>query len=224
MISTRVFILLIFVNICIIRETWTDEIENSEVIQKKGKINEENLEIKPHHVKSNPIFRKNRNKKTAHNPRKNEIEEFFVKVEDSLGKFKNGNIKNSEELFSIENLRDLIGDGKYLIIFDCKRPSYMDLKGRKNNIKSAEVLRELKLTSNCSTTDNLWLQNGEIYSPKTYDHKNMSLAQIDLPFRQLANYFKELNICNEFMQFIKHPGYFLRNYKKPNMCQTGIFH
>lgn len=147
------------------------------------------------------------------NPRRLEIDEFLGKLRESLSKQHGSNGLE----FTYEQIKSMIGDGYHLIVFDCKLPSYMDLR-RKAHIKSDETLSQLNSRSNCSNDDNIWLEHGSELSPVTYNHKTRSLTSPVLPFSKLLSYVVRLDICNDFMRFMRHPGYFARNYRKPGVC------
>lgn len=159
------------------------------------------------------VVRKSRPKKPAFNPRQQEVDEFFDKLKKAVSKLDQA---TSIE-FDNQQVEKLLGEGIHLIVFDCNRPSYMDLR-RKTNIKLTEVIENLKSRASCSPDDNMWLDMADSHSPITYNHKTKSLTQPALPFRDLTAYFIRLDLCDDFMKFLRHPGYYIRSYRKPSVC------
>lgn len=152
------------------------------------------------------------------NPRQPEIDEFFAKYRESLSKHHD----TPSPSFSHDEIRSLLGDGVHLVVFDCLLPSYMDLR-RKTHIKSSDILDELSSNqrANCSRDDdNIWhVSAGPPNSFLTYNYKSRTLSiSPPLPMSDLVDYFRRLGICNEFMRFVRHPGYFVRHYRKPAVC------
>lgn len=156
---------------------------------------------------------KSTSKKPTFNPRSQEIVEFFEKLRREYRK-----LETTHE-FNLDQLEKLLGHGQHLIVFDCKRPGYLDLR-RKAQIKSPEVMDQLRSWANCSTSDNIWLTNGDLYSPATYNHMTKTISRPPLPFRELITYFNRLDLCHDLMRFLRHPGYFTRSYRKPLVCSS----
>lgn len=147
--------------------------------------------------------------------RKNEIDSFFSKLETASKKGE----KQLEE-FTVDKIRSLIGDGNHLIVFDCQNPSYMKNKKAQNLPK--ELAKQIKIKNNCSLeVDNLWHVGSDSSSLTTFNVKSKSLSKPQLPFKKLTMHFMNLNMCDDFMKFMKHPGYFLKIYKKPTVCLNG---
>lgn len=147
--------------------------------------------------------------------RKNETDSLIRNIKKAKKKLKD----KSPKEFKTSQIRDLIGDGNHVILFDCAHPSYIDSRGKTTRIHSfkKDLLNEIKISNNCSLDDNLWHNNSSL---STYNVKAKSLS--NLPFQELISYFLALNLCDDFMSYIKHPGYFVTNYKKPQICSKSI--
>lgn len=148
------------------------------------------------------------------NPRRQEIDEFMATYRAALN---NENLDNSDSL--AREVERLIEDAANLIVFDCSRPSYMDLK-RKTHIKSNQLLAELHARANCSKrhSSNIWVYEGDPFLPVTYNFRTRTLTSPPLHTRQLIPYFVRLDRCHQFMRFLRHPGYFIRGYRKSSVC------
>lgn len=149
-----------------------------------------------------------------------EVNEFYQKLNKSMmNSFKIQNLSDETIEKLLDKFRHLVGDGKYAIIFDCKNPSYLNLESKRIELKSSKILKDLRKNDNCTKNDEkLWHYNGIKSYISTYDFETKSLSTILLPFGPILQFFYRLDVCHDFMKLMKHPGYYLKNYKKPVEC------
>lgn len=154
--------------------------------------------------------------------RVNEVKAFYKKLNESLVKLSRVANFSSEAIDSLaEKFQALIGEGQHLILFNCKNPSFINYEGKLVQIKPNKMVKSLKKKDNCSDADNIWHYAGLRSFISTYDLKNKSLSLYVLPFGSLSQFFYRLEMCHEFMRFMRHPGYFLKSFKKPIECQKS---
>lgn len=145
---------------------------------------------------------------------------FAKKFNDSLWKHMKTDGAPEPKIKEVYNkITNLIGNGNYLIVFDCKQPSYIDSELKTVPIKTPKLLSELKKQDNCSTkSDNLWHYHGDKNFLTTFNLKTKNFTSNLLPFDGLIDFFSKLEMCDEFMKHMKHPAYFKKNFKKPAEC------
>lgn len=157
-------------------------------------------------------------KRTKLDKRKLEIISFNKQFNESL---QNMNTEKTKEINSkiFNRIKNIIGKGDLLILFDCNSPSYYDFENKLVKIKSKKMIKQLKSSDNCSEeSDNLWHFHGNKSMISTFDFKTKNLSSSVLPFNQFMSFFKDLNLCDDFMKLMKHPAYFDDEYKKPTEC------
>lgn len=113
---------------------------------------------------------------------------------------------------------DTFGDGFSFIIFDCKEPSILHPKKEKNfflkKLNDTLFSLVLKKTGRCDD-DNIW-RNSASNNFLTFDAKGLGLGFSPSP--RLLTLMKIKDICDDYMKFLYHPGYYLKNYAKPDQC------
>lgn len=129
----------------------------------------------------------------------------------------------------------LFGNGYSLILFDCDNPSYLFPKAKKPStvetvqLSTAQIKLAFKKMGRCGN-DGVWRRlSGNMQQTKhadlaklnylTYDVKTNGLGYS--PSIDLLKIMRIKGLCDEFMKFSYHPGYFLHDYKKPPECAGG---
>ena len=161
---------------------------------------------------------KNDEKQNFVNYRLKEMENFHKKVRRSLKKIaKKENITNFNQVY--EKIKNHTGNGFYAIVFNCSSPSIVESRSKIRSLPD-NVIKNLKMNDKCNKNDNLWRYNGEDGYVTTYDISKKTLTDNVLPFETLILIFNQLDMCREFLIFIRHPVYFTKKYRKPSECQN----
>lgn len=117
---------------------------------------------------------------------------------------------------------ETFGDGFSFIIFDCKDPSILHpCKNKKPYLKKLnDTLFSivLKKIGRCSH-DNIW-RNSENDNFLTFDAKGLGLGFS--PSSRLLTLMKIKNLCDDYMKYLFHPGYYLKNFTKPKQCTSDL--
>lgn len=146
------------------------------------------------------------------------MQNFHEKIRRSLKKIAlKENITNYNEVY--EKIKNHTGNGFYAIVFNCSSPSVVDSRSKIKHLSDNDI-KTLKLNDKCNKTDNLWRFNGEDGFVTTYDLSKKTLTDSVLPFETLYQIFNQLDMCREFLIFIRHPVFFTKKYKKPTECQN----
>jgi hypothetical protein len=158
--------------------------------------------------------------KTTYNPRKQEIRDFMAIYKNKTNNW----ATSTRNGFDRKQIKKLIGSGSHLVVFSCEKPGYLDMR-RKTRFKDPKILLELNKTAICKSPEKrldrgLWLEGGDENSLVTYDYQKITLSRPRLPMNRLIQYFSEIDLCDDFMKFMRHPGYFVRNFPKPAQCKV----
>ncbi|CAF0877604.1 unnamed protein product [Brachionus calyciflorus] len=124
---------------------------------------------------------------------------------------------------------DTFGDGYSFIIFDCKEPSILHPTNQLNKpllekLNSSLFNIVLKKVGHCSE-DNIWRQGkkpDDKSEPEfflTFDAKGQGLGFS--PSIKLLKIMKIKGMCDDYMKYLYHPAYYLKNYKKPEQCTSS---
>ncbi|CAF0866359.1 unnamed protein product [Brachionus calyciflorus] len=194
--------------------------------QKRGKIrdkpkNERKSNTKNDRNKSKKTDSKKKNinsddEKKIIEYRQNEAKKFYKKIEDSLNKVaKEEKIDDVKEVYN--RIKNHTGNGFYALVFNCTSPSYIDINSKAKKLSSDQI-KILQSQDKCNTKDNLWRFNGQDEFVTTFDNKEKSLSDNVLPYETLIALFNQLDMCREFLIYIRHPVYFTKKYKKPTDC------
>ncbi|RNA23097.1 Sodium-dependent phosphate transport 2B [Brachionus plicatilis] len=152
----------------------------------------------------------------AINYRLGEAEKFYKKIKITLKKIaKKENITNVNEVF--DKIKNHTGNGFYAIVFNCSSPSVVDIHSKISPLPDSQV-KTLKTEDKCNKNDNLWRFNGQDGFVSTFDNQKKTLSENVLPFETLYPIFNQLELCRDFLIFIRHPVYFTKMYKKPAEC------
>lgn len=156
----------------------------------------------------------------AYNPRKKEIRDFIAIYKNKTNNW----TTSTRNGFDRKQIKKLIGSGSHLVVFSCEKPGYLDMK-RKTRFKDPKILLELNKTAICKSPEKrpdrgLWLEGGDENSLVTYDYQKITLSRPRLPMSRLIQYFIEIDLCDDFMKFMRHPSYFVKNFPKPAQCKV----
>lgn len=157
-------------------------------------------------------------KSTTYNPRKKEIRDFMAVYKNKTNNW----TTSTRNGFDRKQIKKLIGSGSHLVVFSCEKPGYLDMR-RTTRFKDPKILLELNKTAICKAPEKrpgLWLEGGDENSLVTYDYQKITLSQPRLPMSRLIQYFIEIDLCDDFMKFMRHPGYFVNNFPKPAQCKV----
>ena len=122
-------------------------------------------------------------------------------------------------------------DGFTFILFDCDDPKYFFPKIDKNrNLLDRPEIRKLpsmfrkamQKVAYCDSEDQLWKsatqQIDEMYAP----YLAFKPLKEKLTFTPLTSLIlKEKSVCEDYLKFLLHPGYFNKDSKPPIECNHG---
>lgn len=151
-------------------------------------------------------------------------EEFFNTYLNS-SQIKNNTGDHLIYKFTRDDITRLIGRGNHLLVYDCQNPSII-IRNRKKRMFLSLIV-ELASSSNCTNLGSigknaLWLRGGQSYKPVTYDLKTRKFSKPPLPMYDLITYFDQLGLCEEFLMFMGHPYYYIKNSIKPDQCDRIV--
>jgi hypothetical protein len=152
--------------------------------------------------------------------RRTELKEFYKKLNASIIRHKLVEIElNPAQV--IKKIASHLGNGFYLVVFDCNRPSYIDLTDHRVDFTSQQSLKDLKASDKCDRNKNLWYFENP-FSLTTWDLRSKKISGRLLPFETLFIIFNKLNMCDDFLKLMRHPAYFYKTtYKRPEQC--GVY-
>jgi hypothetical protein len=149
--------------------------------------------------------------------RQKEFEEFYKKLDASLQKYKLVEPDINVNEIS-KKIKAHLGNGFYLIVFNCDKPSHFDLNNYVVELDS-NLANEIKRTDKCESKSGYNWFYGDSNSLTTYDYKTKSISSQVLPFGTLFTIFNKLSLCDEFLKIMKHPSSrYQTYYVKPSEC------
>lgn len=133
----------------------------------------------------------------------------------------------------------LFDEGFSFVLFDCERPSYLQPaigsnertnQAERVEIASGELRLAFKKLGRCGQ-DGVWRRRKLIAGAEskkssssyqelnylTYDVRNQGVGYS--PSNELLRIMRLKGMCDDYMKFMYHPGYFVSGFRRPPECE-----